>query len=286
MGFKISRLAVIILIILLLAGKSFAAKAIDHSKSAWDEWAKDGSAEQISWLSLAGLYWLNPGMNTIGSAPSNDHVLPKELPATMGRIEVIGSSVIYHPVDNSISIQLVADSASKVLFKNYSLSIINRESTFALRLQDMKNPAIRNFKGRHFFNWQDSMVIDAKFIPENKPNQLMIQTVYGTLRPMAAVGWVEFSIDGKTYRLHAVDGGKDQPMFIMFKDKTSEYSTYGSGRYLYVDKADANGNLLIDFNRAHNPPCAITEFATCPLPPPSNRLPIEIRAGEQYSIQD
>ncbi len=272
----------ILFLFTVLCNDTFA-EPIDHSEKAWNKWSANKPAEENSWLTLAGLYWLKPGISSIGSAASNTHRFPPGMPAEMGHVELNDSGVFFLPNASNVKIKLQADSDSEVLFDHFAFKIIERESTFAIRLQDFKNPAIKKFKGKFYFPWQSDFIINAKFISEDKPKNLQIQTFYGTLRPMPAAGWIEFEINGKTQRLHAVDGGENEPMFVMFKDATSERTTYGAGRYLYVERPDKNGKMVINFNRAYHPPCAITIYATCPLPPKSNHLKIQITAGEKYS---
>jgi hypothetical protein len=262
-------------------GTAFSETA-DHSEASWKEWSAAKPPEKNKWLTLAGLYWLKEGISSIGSAQGNTHQFPKNAPANVGQIEVNSEGVFFSRENDSFKIKLAADTDSKVIFGQFSFQIIQREENYALRLQDSKNPAIKKFHGKSYFPWNKKLVVKAKFIPETTPKMLKIQTVYGTLRSMPAAGWIEFELEGKKYRLHATGEQNSKSLFVMFKDKTSELSTYGAGRYLDIDRPIANNNMVIDFNYAYNPPCAITSFATCPLPPRSNNLQVQINAGEKY----
>lgn len=98
---------------------------------------------------------------------------------------------------------------------------------------------------------------------------------------MTSPGALVFEINGWVYRLDPLLEKGSKQLFIIFADKTSGKETYGAGRYLYADPPGADGNVVVDFNKAHNPPCAFTKFATCPLPPRQNRLAIRVEAGEK-----
>ncbi len=267
---------------LLLTTTLIQAEPIDHSQSAWNKWSAPKPPENNKWLSLAGLFWLDKGISSIGSAANNTHQFPATAPANIGTIEVTDEGVFFSRPNDNLKIKLEADSDSRVLFDHFSFQIIAREGKYAIRLQDFANPSFKTFKGKSYFAWNKNLLISAKFIPETENKKLKIQTVYGTLRTVPAAGWIEFEIDGKKQRLHAVGGPESETLFVMFKDQTSEKSTYGAGRYMDLDRADKDGNIIIDFNYAYNPPCAITKFATCPLPPKSNRMAVEIKAGEKY----
>jgi uncharacterized protein (DUF1684 family) len=157
--------------------------------------------------------------------------------------------------------------------------VIQREDKVGVRFRNLKAKTLLEFKGIERFPVDAKWLVKAKVIPRDQ-NPLMIMNVLGQNTAQKHGGQLEFDIEGKTYRLDAIDeGGKK--LLVTFADATSGETTYGSGRFLYIDKPDANGYTYIDFNNAYNPPCAFTEFATCPLPPPQNRLNISISAGEK-----
>jgi len=112
---------------------------------------------------------------------------------------------------------------------------------------------------------------------------MQIMNVLGMASGETSPGAIVFTVDGQTYRLDALTEPDEPRYFMIIADKTNGKETYGAGRYLYVDPADAGGHVVIDFNKAYSPPCAFTNFATCPLPPEQNRLPFAIEAGEKYS---
>jgi len=276
------QLLIVLLIISLTSSLAYSEKT-DNSEQNWNEWSAPKPPEKNKWLSLAGLYWLKQGVSSIGSAKGNTHQFPSTAPANLGKIEVTKEGVFFSRPNDSLKIKLEPDTDSRVVFDSFSFQIIQREDTFAIRLQDSQNPSIKKFKGKHYFPWNKSLVVDAKFIPETKDKTLKIQTVYGTLRSVPAAGWIEFELEGKKQRLHAVGAQDSETLFVMFKDKTSEATTYGAGRYMDIDRPMGTEKMVIDFNYAYNPPCAITTFATCPLPPRSNHLKLPIQAGEKYT---
>ncbi len=273
---------------------ALTAKVDKRAEIVWKKWVADREQRMSSsngWLSLAGLYWLNEGDNTLGSASHNQHIFPATAPPSIGNIRVNGDKISFRITANNILVdnqkideaKLSVKNATQVTFGSFSFFIIQREKGYAIRLKDSKNPALNDFKGLDFYAYNPALLLSAKLIKSSEPKKLLIQTVYGTFRHEDSAGWVVFKVDGTSYRLQAVDSGPDTPLFIMFTDATSEKQTYGAGRYIDIPRADKNGHTVIDFNYAYNPPCAFTHFATCPLPPRSNRLKLAIKAGEKYS---
>jgi uncharacterized protein (DUF1684 family) len=157
--------------------------------------------------------------------------------------------------------------------------VIQREDKVGVRFRNLKAKTLLEFKGIERFLVDAKWRIKAKVIPQNQ-NPLMIMNVLGQNTAQKHGGQLVFEIDGKSYRLDAIDEGGVR-LFVAFADATSGKTTYGSGRFIELDRPDAEGFTYIDFNKAYNPPCAFTEFATCPLPPPQNRLSIAIPAGEK-----
>jgi uncharacterized protein (DUF1684 family) len=184
-------------------------------------------------------------------------------------------------VANSEILNLLTATEGKYIsqWKDFIWVVIQREDKVGLRFRNLKAKTLLEFKGIERFSVDAKWLIKAKVIPQNQ-NPLMIMNVLGQNTAQKHGGQLEFDIEGKTYRLDAIDeGGKK--LLVTFADATSGKTTYGSGRFLYIDKPDLDGYTYIDFNNAYNPPCAFTEFATCPLPPPQNRLNISISAGEK-----
>jgi uncharacterized protein (DUF1684 family) len=184
-------------------------------------------------------------------------------------------------LENSQKLNLLTATEGKYIsqWKDFIWVVIQREDKVGLRFRNLKAKTLLEFKGIERFPVDAKWLVKAKVIPRDQ-NPLMIMNVLGQNTAQKHGGQLEFDIEGKTYRLDAIDeGGKK--LLVTFADATSGKTTYGSGRFLYIDKPDLDGYTYIDFNNAYNPPCAFTEFATCPLPPPQNRLSISIPAGEK-----
>jgi len=246
--------------------------------------------EQNGWLNLAGLYWLKPGGNTFGSAAYNTLVFKhKYMPALLGKFKVVGSRVSFEfekAVSKSSSDyseeSVLFDPANKtdtsIQFNQFMWSIIIREDKIGVRFRDLKNPALTAFKGNKRFAIHEKWNLPAKFLPPN-PNGLFVTNVLGQTTAQDYAGKISFEYQGKNYVLDAISEGPGD-LFVLFGDATNGINTYHTGRFVYVPRPDSNGNTFIDFNKAFNPPCAYTSFATCPIPPKQNILPFKVTAGE------
>ncbi|MBI3765042.1 MAG: DUF1684 domain-containing protein, partial [Ignavibacteriales bacterium] len=148
--------------------------------------------------------------------------------------------------------------------------------------KDKENPARVNFKGLEYFPIDPKWRVEAKFEPYNPPKKIPIASVIGTVENDSCPGALVFNVDEKPCRLDAVmEVGTDDQLFIMFSDETSGKETYGMGRQLYASLPDKENRVILDFNKAYNWPCVFTEYATCPIPPRQNHLPIRVEAGEK-----
>ncbi len=246
--------------------------------------------EQNGWLNLAGLYWLKPGDNSFGSASNNTLVFKhKNMPALLGKFKVLGKRVSFE-FDKAVSkfsndyleeIVLFDPSNktdSNIHFNQFMWSIIIREDKIGVRFRDLKNPALAAFKGNKRFAIDEKWNLPAKLLPPN-PSGLFITNVLGQTSAEDYAGKISFEYQGKNYELDAISEGPGD-FFVIFCDATNGINTYHTGRYMYVTRPDSNGNTFIDFNKAFNPPCAYTPFATCPIPPKQNKLPFKVTAGE------
>jgi uncharacterized protein (DUF1684 family) len=164
-------------------------------------------------------------------------------------------------------------------YRSFVWNIIQREDKVGIRFRNLKSATLLHFKDIDRFAVNEKWKIKAILNPPVQ-SQLMIMNVLGQNTATKNAGKLFFQIEGKEYSLDVIDEGGPQ-YFITFADATSGKTTYGAGRFIELPKPDTNGNTEIDFNKAYNPPCAFTAFATCPLPPPQNRLPIAITAGEK-----
>ena len=179
-----------------------------------------------------------------------------------------------------------ADNPSKLTVGTISIIVINRDSRFALRIKDPQAQTRLAFHGLKWYPPNAVYRVKAKWIPYNPAKTLDIPTVLGTTTHLPAPGAAEFTIDGQTVRLEpALEDPKATELFFILRDTTSKTTTYGAGRFLYTGLPDHGvdkpGEIWLDFNRLFNPPCSFTPYATCPLPPPQNRLAVAIPAGEQ-----
>jgi len=245
-----------------------------------------------SWLSLAGLFWLEKGENTFGSDMDNDFVIEKkELPPRIGAFLLKDESVLFKSAqgvrvnhrDKIIEeIPMRHDAQGKpTVLKRGSLSwyVIKRGDKLGIRLKDSRHPRIQQLKQINAFPVDKNWKIKAVLEKYDKPKIMQIPTVLGTIEEQSSPGILVFEIDGTTYQLHP--GGSDGDLFVIFGDLTNTHETYGGGRFLVIDKPDESGTTWIDFNKAYNPPCVFSPFATCPLPPEENQLKVRIVAGEK-----
>jgi len=263
-----------------------------------DQWRAERLASltgESGWLSLIGLFWLKEGKNTFGSEPANDIVLPKDkVPARAGAFTLANGVVTFETSQPNTfmingepvtSAQLRNDTEDKptiIATNSLTFQIIKRGDKLGLRVKDKNNSDRANFKGLEYFPADLKWRIDARFEPYNPPKPMPILNVLGMESDEPSPGAIVFEVNGKTYRLDAMTE-KDEPRFFMiFADDTRGKDTYGAGRYLYVDPPDGNNHLVIDFNKAYSPPCAFTNYATCPLPPKQNVLSLAINAGEKF----
>lgn len=243
----------------------------------WQKQRDAGLRSEDSWLTLAGLFWLKPGDNTIGSDDSNDFVLPKSsAPAKFGLLRLEGDRVTFASTDGSSRV-LSYDEAKPdtVHVGSISFFVIKRGDRLGVRVKDSASPVRKNFHGLKYFPINPEFRFDAKFVPDVK--KIPILNVLGETGMEESPGRVEFTYRGHEYQLRPIYEGKT--LFFLFKDPTNKTETYQAGRMLNTP-LPAGGKVDLDFNKSYNPPCTFTPYATCPLPPKENLLPIAIKAGE------
>ncbi|HXI14094.1 MAG TPA: DUF1684 domain-containing protein [Thermoanaerobaculia bacterium] len=249
-------------------------------------------AADDGWLTLAGLYWLEEGANRVGSAPGSEVLLPRGA-STAGVMRRRGDEVRFEPAgDSGISVKdkpvqsmvLVSDKKDEPTILRsgpVSFYLIERGDRIGVRVKDTESNARKSFKGIEMFPVDPRWNVEATFEPYNPPKEIPILNIIGIVETMRSPGQLKFAINGRQLTLDPVTEEGSDELFIIFKDATSGRSTYGAGRYLYASMPDKGGKVQMNFNKSYNPPCAFTPFATCPLPPLQNRLPIEIPAGEK-----
>jgi uncharacterized protein (DUF1684 family) len=244
------------------------------------------------WLSLIGLYFLKAGENSIGSARENSIVLPKG-PAHLGSVSLTPDGAVYaslNPgagarVDGREVLRAKLEATEErtptlVTCDTLSLFAIERGGRMALRVKDSESERRRDFLGLDYFPIDPSWRIEARWIEFDHPREVMIANVLGQESPAIIPGKAVFPRNGQTFELLPLIEGVDEPLFFVISDATSGKETYPAARFVYADPP-RHGTLILDFNEAVNPPCAFTPFATCPLPPKENRLPIAVTAGEK-----
>jgi uncharacterized protein (DUF1684 family) len=229
------------------------------------------------WLSVAGLFWLHAGDNAVGSDPQSDVVLPAGTPAHVGVLRLEGGHVSYN---KRILKTDVTDHPDVVDIGAVSFTIIERGGKTGVRVRDPNAKTRSEFTGCQWFPADPAWRVKAKWVAYPAPKKISITNILGMTDEEPSPGYAEFTVNGKAMRLEPVT--EDGELFFMFKDATSGKSTYGAGRFLYAPVPKPGvGEVELDFNRAHNPPCAFTAFATCPLPPKQNILQTAIEAGEK-----
>jgi uncharacterized protein len=279
--------------VLLLAVSAEAQTDYAKEIEKWRSERETTLKKETGWLTVAGLSWLKEGTNTVGAGENFDVRLTDNFKqGKFGEIEfkdgkatlTVEKAVEAQSDGKSISapVELVSDEKGKpteIRTGTQTFFLIKREERFGIRLKDSNSEARRNFKGLHWFPVDESYKVTARLEPWPEPKEISVPNVLGGSFKMESPGTLKFSLKGKEYALQAVDEG-DGSLFLIFRDKSSENETYKSGRFLYAEKP-VNGETILDFNKAENPPCAFTAYATCPLPPKGNSLEVEIKAGEK-----
>ena len=283
---------------LLVAGLLLAASPVDPGYSqalaAWRAERHQRLASDNGWFTVVGLNFLSEGENPLGSDPKASVPLPAGTVPPMAGVFVLEKGVVRlrAAADSGITLngkavpeaplKSDADGKADVLRAGRaSFFVIRRGERFAIRVKDPESQALKDFKGVDSFPAHPEFRVTATFQPYPQPKTVNIPTVLGTTEPMRAPGVVHFKLGGRALTLQPVqEEGPDGQLFFIFSDRTSGKETYPAGRFLYADPPK-DGKVALDFNKAVNPPCAFTPFATCPLPPEQNRLKVRIPAGEK-----
>jgi len=267
----------------------------------FQEWQKRRTANLTSesgWLTLCGLFWLDKEdfPYVFGSKSSNPIALPEgKTPEEAGHIIVKEGKIFLHPKEGDIKVDDKAvnspvelnhdgdgSQTANVVSIGASITflIIKRGPKLGVRAKDKQSPTRLQFSGLKSFPYDPKWRLEATFVKYDPPKPLPIRNVFDMDAPEKSSGKFQFEVSqGKFLELEVIDEMGSDEYFVIFKDLTNGKETYGM-RYLYVPFPDQNGKLIVDFNKAYNPPCSFTEFATCPVPHPENRLPIRIEAGE------
>ncbi len=298
------RLVAAALIHVAFAGaNAAAADAVDaaylDTMKQWRETREAGLRNDNGWLTLAGRFQMKPGANTFGTGKDNDIVFPPELkgvgPDRLG-------TIVVNPAGKSVTLKLakgvwmtsdgkafageraLGTSTSKrdwVTLGRMTMHIIEREGRYILRLANNESKVRENFPGRIWYDVNEKFKVEARFVPYPSGKTIPIVNVIDEVSDEPCPGYVEFKLDGVMQRMDVV--GENDGLFFVMRDGTAGDTTYRPSRFLFVEKQPgANETFTLDFNRAYNPPCAFSEFTTCPLPPEQNILKTRIEAGEKY----
>ena len=227
------------------------------------------------WLTVVALYRLKEGDNRVGSAEGNPISLPPPAPAHLGVIAFSRGKAIYREPGKPD--RELKPNTDIIRTGTVSFFVIKRGEEYLIRVKDNASSLRRTFAGLKWFPVDPAWKITAKFTPFDQPKTILFNSQNGVKQPMKSPGVVTFTRAGKQYSLQPVTEGR--LLFFIFRDATSNKTTYGAARFLYAEPAQ-NGEVILDFNAAINPPCAFTPYATCPLPPASNKLKVALEVGE------
>lgn len=258
----------------------------------WDQHRLERLKADDGWLNLVGRTWLKPGENKFGSAKNNDVLIESnKVPDYMG-VFIFEDSTVRMKVNDGVEIvldgnpvkevKMIGDESEDMTVFQYGpikWNLIIRDTLYGIRFRDLESEFVKTFEGIERFPVNEDWKVQATYEEYNPPKTIYVPNVLGQVSKEPSPGAVVFEKEGKTYRIDAIDAGKR--LWFILADETSGEETYGGGRFLYTDKADSNGIVVVDFNKAYNPPCVLTKFATCPMPPKENYLALKITAGEK-----
>lgn len=258
-----------------------------------DQWKAEVVQDlKQEWVPLAGLFWLKPGENSFGTDPKNAIVFPKG-PAQAGSLILQGKDVTARlgpathamitgkPVTKAELRPDTAGNPTVVGIGSLRLHVIIRGERVGIRLKDLDSDAVHQYRGAVFFPVDLSYRVTATWLPSDGKQTVDVPNVLGDVTPTPIAGTAVFKINGQELRLTDLGGDAAKQLFFVFSDPTGKINTYPGGRFLKAGPV-AHGTVVLDFNRAYNPPCSVTPYATCPLAPRENRLPVAITAGQQY----
>jgi len=265
--------------------------SLEAETRAWHQKRVANLTAEDGWLSLVGLHWLEEGDNRLGSAEDNDFIFPAGTPAHIGTLTRKGTQVTF-TLQPGVTVTRggqpfsggavgTSESPADILgLGPLRFYLIPRGDKMGLRVKNPEAPARKQFHGIPTWPVSAAWRIEGRFEPAASPRKLAVPTVLGTVEDMNSPGTLVFQVNGQEYRLDPVLESDSGPFFVIFGDLTNRTESYGAGRFLYVDPPK-DGRVVLDFNRAYNPPCAFSPYATCPLPPSRNRLKLSVEAGEK-----
>jgi uncharacterized protein len=272
--------------VLSTAGRAAPPARNAAETEAWRVQREKDLKSDTGWLTVAGLVFLKPGANSVGSDPDSDVRLPAPAPARAGTVTRDGVAVFFEPDAGTaltlngapVTARLQLKPQDRLSAGGVSFHLHESGDRLGIRIRDVNSPLRREFKGLRWFPVRDEWIVDARFVPYEAPKAITVANVLGDFERLTVPGEVVFTAGGQEVRLQAAQAGKR--LWFIFSDARGGRETYRI-RFLYADAPAADGRVTLDFNRAYNPPCAYNPFTTCPVPPPQNRLRIGVDAGER-----
>lgn len=278
------KILIFFLFLLSCTNKKFLIDLAD-----WKAKRIDALFAENGYLNLAGLFSIQSGSYSIGSSTTNDFIFPSEFPSEFAKVNIQDSIIsFFYTVDvtynDSIQTRNISfniyDESVVFSWKSFQWFIHNDPGVMAIRLRNLNHPMLKNTLTINFFPPSEHMVIKGKFIKYNTPKIRQSINIIGSKFEEHIPGMINFKIMNKNFSLEPTISPSGK-FFIVFGDQTTGKETYGGGRFLYVNPPDDNGNVILNFNKAYNPPCVFSSFTTCPLPTPFNLLSVRINAGEK-----
>ncbi|MEA3317564.1 MAG: DUF1684 domain-containing protein [Bacteroidota bacterium] len=286
-----NKIILIVFLALFACNNSYNTEYIESIKK-WDKERLSSLKSENGWLNLVGLFWLEKGDNSFGSDSINKIVFPSGTPANIGVI-TFSDNLLEVKINKEVDVYCNKEKVTKKILlsdadgeptvlkmESYVWFIIYRNGKYAIRLRNLKNKLIDEVNEISRFDIDKKWRIKAKYKEYCKAENMSVPNIIGYHSLMKCFGVLSFEINNKEYSLNPIIND-DGSFFVIFADGTSAIETYGAGRFLDVEKPNKENVTYLDFNKAYNPPCVFSNFATCPLPPIENIILVEIRAGEK-----
>jgi uncharacterized protein (DUF1684 family) len=276
----------VVVLLLITTGLSASPGRPAAETEAWRTQRERDLTSDTGWLTVAGLVFLRPGVNTIGSDRDSDVVLPLPAPKHAGRLVREGARVAFEPEAGGglllngqpVTGRIELKPQDRIVSGGVSFHLHESGERIGIRVRDVNSELRRSFKGLRWFPIRETWRIDARFVSYDAPREITVPNVLGDYERLTVPGEAVFAINGEQVRLQAARAGKQ--LWFIFSDGGSGHDTYRI-RFLYADAPSPDGHVTLDFNRAYNPPCAYNPYTTCPVPPAQNRLHLAIKAGER-----
>lgn len=270
-----------------------AEKTYRQNINEWRKERNESIRKENNWLALAGLYWLKLGKNQFGSDPANEIQLPERIPASVGYFEFNGRSVSLRansgqkvtiadkPTDFAILQPDISENPTFIKLEGIQMVVIQRGNRMGVRMWDNLSEKRASFPARTWYDIDEAFRLPVTFTAYDRPKMAYFPDLTGEKAEFPVEGYVTFEFDSAAHQLD-INKEEDGTLFLRFWDPTAQDETYPTGRYLVAD-VESDGKIFLDFNKAYNPPCAFTDFATCVFAPEQNHLAFKVKAGETYS---